>query len=134
MKNDPRVDAYIAKAPAFAQPLLTEMRKRIHQAVPEATETIKWNVPFYELNGKLVASMAAFKKHTKFGVWHGMAPEMVDVTTAAELPSRADYTKKLKSAAAHAQSAAAPRAKKAVTKKKTVVKKSVAKKTARQAK
>jgi len=110
MKSDPRVDAYIAKAAAFAQPLLLEMRKRIHQAVPDAEETIKWNVPFYVLNGKLLASMAAFKKHTKFGVWQDMQPGMLDVTTSAELPSLADYSKRLKAAAQHARGANKPAA------------------------
>ena len=118
MKADPRVDQYIAKAAAFAQPLLVEMRKRIHKALPDVTETIKWHVPFYELDGKIVASMAAFKKHTKFGVWQGMRPEMVDVSTPGELPSAAEYTKKLKAAADHARSSASKKpAKKAVTKK-----------------
>lgn len=121
MKKDPRVDAYIAKAPAFAQPLLTEMRKRAHQACPDATETIKWNVPFYELNGKLVASMAAFKAHTKFGVWQDMKPHMVDVSTPGELPPAADWSRRLKAAAEHAQNAGA---------KKTAAKKTSAKKTA----
>ena len=116
MKTDPRVDAYIAKAAPFAQPLLAEVRKRIHKACPDATETIKWNVPFYVLSGKLLASMAAFKKHTKFGIWQDMRPEMVDVTTLAALPSAADYAKKLKAAAAHARGLGAP-AKKAPAKK-----------------
>jgi hypothetical protein len=125
MKKDPRVDAYIAKAAAFAQPLLVEMRKRAHQACPDATETIKWNVPFYELNGKLVASMAAFKAHTKFGVWQDMKPHMVDVSEPAELPAAADWTRRLKAAAEHAKSGDS---KKAVTKKATRAKKPVAKK------
>jgi hypothetical protein len=140
MKTDPRVDAYIAKAPAFAQPLLTEVRKRIHKAVPNATETIKWNVPFYELNGKLLASMAAFKKHTKFGVWQDMKPEMVDVTTVSELPPAAEHAKKLKAAAEHALNASGPGktapAKKApakkATAKKATAKKATAKKRAKQ--
>jgi uncharacterized protein YdhG (YjbR/CyaY superfamily) len=129
MKADPRVDAYIAKAAAFARPLLVEMRKRIQKALPDATETIKWNVPFYLVNGKLVASMAAFKKHTKFGVWQGMHPNMADITSAAELPSAADYAKQLKAAAEQARGASAPKsaAKKAPAKK-APAKKPVAKK------
>jgi hypothetical protein len=99
MKADPRVDSYIAKAAPFARPLLSEMRKRIHKACPDATETIKWNVPFYVLGGKLLASMAAFKQHTKFGVWREMQPTFVDVKTAGELPAAAAYAAQLKSAA-----------------------------------
>ncbi len=133
MKTDPRVDAYIAKAAPFAQPLLAEVRKRIHKACPDATETVKWNVPFYELSGKLLASMAAFKKHTKFGIWQDMQPEMVDVTTIADLPPAADYAKKLKAAAARARSVGAPAAKKTTAKKttakKTTATRAVAKKT-----
>jgi uncharacterized protein YdhG (YjbR/CyaY superfamily) len=129
MKTDPRVDAYIAKAPAFAQPILVEARKRVHKAVPSATETIKWNVPFYVLNDKLVASMAAFKKHTKIGVWLGMKPEMVDVSTLAELLPAAEHAKKLKAAAELAAGAAS--AKKKTTAKKAPAKKASAKKAAK---
>ena len=129
MKKDPRVDAYIAKAAAFAQPLLQEMRKRAQQACPDASETIKWNVPFYVLNGKLVASMAAFKAHTKFGVWQDMKPHMVDVSKPAELPPAADWSRRLKAAAAHAANSAGgkPASKKAPAKKPSA-KKVVAKK------
>jgi hypothetical protein len=134
MKTDPRVDAYIQRAPAFAQPILVEVRKRVHRAVPDATETIKWNVPFYELSGKLLASMAAFKKHTKIGVWHGMKPNMVDVTELSHLPSAAEHVKNLQAAADYARTngkASSPAAKKASTatpSKKTVAKKATAKK------
>jgi hypothetical protein len=128
MKKDPRVDAYIAKAAAFAQPLLLEMRKRVHQACPDASETIKWNVPFYELDGKLVASMAAFKAHTKFGVWQDMKPHMVDVATPAELPSAPDWSRRLKAAAEHAKNAGGKTMTKKASPKKAVRKKAASKK------
>ncbi len=127
MKTDPRVDAYIAKAAAFARPLLLEVRKRIHESCPDATETIKWNVPFYVLGGKLLASMAAFKKHAKFGVWQDMQPTMVDASTLAELPAASAYAKQLKAAAVHARSAGRPASKKTPAKK-TPAKKTPAKK------
>lgn len=135
MKTDSRVDAYIQKAPAFAQPILTEVRKRVHRAVPDATETIKWNVPFYELSGKLLASMAAFKKHTKIGVWHGMKPDMVDVTELRELPSAAEHVKNLQAAAdyARANGKASAAVKKAPTKKASATKTSAKKAVAREA-
>jgi hypothetical protein len=65
-------------------------------------------VPFYELSGKLLASMAAFKKHVKVGVWQDMRPEMVDVTTLAELPPAAEHAKKLKAAVEHARRVGKP--------------------------
>lgn len=33
----------------------------------ELTETIKWNAPVYELNGKKLMGLGAFKHH--FGIW-----------------------------------------------------------------
>lgn len=141
MKLDPRVDAYIARAPAFAQPILTEVRKRVQRAVPDAEETIKWNVPFYVIGGKLVASMAAFKKHTKVGLWRDTKPEMRDVTTVAELLPATAHEKLLKEAAAQARGegkTTTPRKKsptkksagKTPPKKKAVAKKTTAKKKA----
>ena len=107
--TDPRIDAYIAKAAAFARPILTEVRARVRKAWPAAEETIKWNVPFFVYEGKLLVSMAAFKKHAKVGVWTGMVPAMVDVTTAAELPPAKAFAESVKAAARRiAEGASAP--------------------------
>ena len=69
-KKDPRVDAYIAKAAPFAQPILKHLRKSVHAACPTATEDIKWSMPTFIYNGKILAGMAAFKAHATFGFWH----------------------------------------------------------------
>jgi hypothetical protein len=99
MKTDPRVDAYIAQAPPFAQPILEEARSRVGKACPSAEETIKWNVPFFLLGDKILASMAAFKKHVKVGVWTGMMPKFVDVSEVEELPSSKEFAQQLQTAA-----------------------------------
>lgn len=67
-QRDPRVDDYIANAPSFAQPILTELRAAVHAACPTVTETIKWHMPFFEYQGPL-CFMAAFKAHCGFGFW-----------------------------------------------------------------
>jgi hypothetical protein len=64
--RDPRVDAYIAKAPAFAQPILKRVRSAVHAGCPEVVETIKWSVPSFEYKGPF-CGMASFKKHAMFG-------------------------------------------------------------------
>jgi uncharacterized protein YdhG (YjbR/CyaY superfamily) len=125
MNTDARVDQYIARAPDFARPILTEVRARVRRACPEASETIKWNVPFYVLGGKLLASMAAFKKHTKIGVWTGMKPSMRDVTQLSELPAAKAFEQEVKAAAAAVGSTTANSAK---LSKKTGAKKAVEKK------
>ena len=69
--HDPRVDAYIAKAPDFAQPILQHLRAVVHTACPEVEESIKWSCPHFLYQGKLLCSMAAFKQHCAFHFWHG---------------------------------------------------------------
>src|SRR6186713_3120077 len=95
MKTDPRVDAYIEKAPPFAQPILKEARSRVGKACPSAEETIKWNVPFFLLGDKILASMAAFKQHVKVGVWTGMMPKFADVSDVEDLPPAKDFAQQL---------------------------------------
>jgi len=65
---DPRIDAYIAKAAPFARPILEHLRAVVHHGCPDAVETIKWGMPFFDHHGPL-AMMAAFKEHCAFGFW-----------------------------------------------------------------
>jgi uncharacterized protein YdeI (YjbR/CyaY-like superfamily) len=67
-RKDPRVDAYIAKAQPFAQPILRKLRTLIHKADPDIEETVKWGMPSFTHAG-IVCGMAAFKQHAAFGFW-----------------------------------------------------------------
>jgi uncharacterized protein YdeI (YjbR/CyaY-like superfamily) len=69
-KKDPRVDAYIAKSAGFAKPILKRIRKLVHAACLDVTETIKWNSPFFEHKGILIAT-PAFKQHCALIFWKG---------------------------------------------------------------
>jgi uncharacterized protein YdeI (YjbR/CyaY-like superfamily) len=113
-KKDPRIDTYIAEAGEFG-PLLTHLRKLIHQACPEITETIKWRSPFF-LHQGIVCNMAAFKAHCSFGFWRWREifiddPKMAEtfkmgmgnfgrLTKRADLPSDAEIISMVKTAAA----------------------------------
>lgn len=66
---DARVDEKIANANLALQPVLIHLRDLVHEAVPEATETIKWGMPFFELNGTILANLGIFKQHCAFGFW-----------------------------------------------------------------
>jgi uncharacterized protein YdeI (YjbR/CyaY-like superfamily) len=73
-KTDPRVDAFIGKSAEFAQPILRHLRKLVHAACPDVHESIKWGMPSFLYEGKILCGMAAFKAHAAFGFWHrGMA-------------------------------------------------------------
>lgn len=96
--RDARVDAYIERAAPFAQPILRQLRETVHAALPEARETIKWGMPFFELD-KPLCMMAAFKGHCAFGFWKGAAVtggmasdaamgQLGRITALADLPPR----------------------------------------------
>ena len=68
-QKDPRVDAYIANAPSFAQPILTHLRDVVHEGCPDVQETMKWSSPFFDYAGGPLCMMAAFKEHCRFGFW-----------------------------------------------------------------
>ncbi len=87
MKNadfNPKVDAYIAKAQPFAQPILTHIRSLVHKACPEVEEAIKWSMPFFTLRGIVIGHMAAFKQHCSVSFW---GPEMNAILNEAGLHS-----------------------------------------------
>ena len=110
-KKDPRVDDYIAKAPAFAKPILTEIRARVHAACPEVLEAMKWRQPSFEYKG-LMCGMAAFKDYCVFGYWK--APLVLGAgadganamgyrdqfRSVADLPSKAVFKAQVKKAMA----------------------------------
>ena len=68
-KPDPRVDAYVAKAAPFAQPILAHLRALIHKACPDVEEDVKWGRPFFVHGGTILCNISAFKAHCSFGFW-----------------------------------------------------------------
>lgn len=67
--TDQRIDAYIAQAAGFAQPILAHARAVVHEACPQVEETVKWGMPTFQYGGRILCSMAAFKQHASFGFW-----------------------------------------------------------------
>jgi len=59
------IDEYIATFPPETQDLLEQVRKAIHEAAPEAEETIGYAMPAFKLNGDLVY-FAGYKRHIGF--------------------------------------------------------------------
>jgi len=80
--RDRRVDAYIADAAPFAQPILARLREDVHAACPDVEEAIKWSMPFFVHAGRNLAHMAAFKAHCAFGFELGRA--VVDLGREAQ--------------------------------------------------
>jgi uncharacterized protein YdeI (YjbR/CyaY-like superfamily) len=118
MKTDPRIDAYIANAAEFAQPILTRLRAILHAALPQAEETMKWSMPHFTVAGKNVAGIAAFKAHcalTVHGEGRGGTEGMGQhgkLASLDDIPPEADLAAKLQAAVARIETqgtAAMPR-------------------------
>ena len=59
------IDEYIAKFPPETQTLLRELRALIRASAPDATETISYAIPTFDLNGHLV-HFAGYERHIGF--------------------------------------------------------------------
>ena len=59
------IDQYIAGFPTEIQQVLEKMRSTIKEIVPQATESIKYGIPTFELYGNLV-HFAGYKSHIGF--------------------------------------------------------------------
>ncbi len=70
-KRDPWITEYIADAEPFARPILKHLRKLIHEACPQAEEAVKWHMPTFMYNGKILVGIAGFKAHCALWFWKG---------------------------------------------------------------
>lgn len=55
-------EAYIAAAPEQFRPLLVQLRNTLSQALPDAMETIKYDMPGFQIDETIIAGYAAFSK------------------------------------------------------------------------
>jgi hypothetical protein len=70
-KRDPRVTRYIENCEPFARPILKRLRKVIRDAGPGLEETIKWGMPTFVYQKKIVCGIAGFKAHCALWFWKG---------------------------------------------------------------
>jgi uncharacterized protein YdeI (YjbR/CyaY-like superfamily) len=120
LSQDPRIDAYIAKAQPFARPILDHVRTRVHTVLLEVEEAIKWSMPAYTVGGKIVLITAAFKAHLALNFWRGQELETSHssvgamgqfgkIKSMAELPADPELDRLIREAADLATSAPTPR-------------------------
>jgi uncharacterized protein YdhG (YjbR/CyaY superfamily) len=60
------IDEYIAGFPAETQKVLRQMRELIRVSAPDATETISYAIPTFDLNGRHLVHFAGFARHIGF--------------------------------------------------------------------
>ena len=95
-------DRYFAEQPADKAALLEKLRALVSKGVPDADVSIKWGVPFYQVNGKNICALASFKDHVGINFFappstfvdpgkklegSGKGNRMLKVRTAADVDS-----------------------------------------------
>jgi len=78
-------DAYIAAAPETLRPLLVKMRSQLALALPDAEETIAYNMPGFQVGESIIAGYAAFSKQCGLYVSPGAIADHADDIAATGL-------------------------------------------------
>jgi uncharacterized protein YdhG (YjbR/CyaY superfamily) len=60
------IEKYIAQFPPETQNVLEELRSLIKASAPDATETISYAIPTFDLNGTHLVHFAGWKQHIGF--------------------------------------------------------------------
>ena len=60
------IDEYIAGFPAETRAVLQEMRTIITAAAPDATETMSYAIPTFDLHGRHLVHFAGYESHVGF--------------------------------------------------------------------
>ena len=63
MATQPTVEAYLAALDEQQRAVLEVLRRTIQAAAPEATEGIAYDMPAFRLDGRLLVSYAAYRRH-----------------------------------------------------------------------
>lgn len=86
-------DRYIAEQPADKAALLEKLRAVVITALPHADVSIKWGVPFYQVNGKNICALASFKENVAINIF---APPNVLVDPGKKLEGSGKSNRMLK--------------------------------------
>jgi len=57
------VDGFFARQPAHLKPVADTLRRLVEEALPDATSSIKWGMPFYTVGTGMVCAIGAHKSH-----------------------------------------------------------------------
>lgn len=77
------IDDYISAYPVEVKEKLLELKKLVHEEVPDVSESISYGVPTFKKNGTYIVYFAAYKSHI------AMYPINFDIEK--ELPEMAEY-------------------------------------------
>ena len=91
--GDASVENYFREQPTDKRALLIKIRGLVEKGAPDAVPSIKWGVPIYQLNGKNICALAAFKDHVAINFF---APPSVLLDPAKQLEGNGKTSRLLK--------------------------------------
>lgn len=78
-------DAYIATAPEPFRAMLTRLRAQLSEALPDAKEVVKYDMPGFAIDDTVIAGYAAFAKQCGLYVDPGAIAAHTDAIASANL-------------------------------------------------
>jgi len=57
------ITGFFQKQPAPLRPILEALRTMVEAAAPEATASLKWGMPVYEIGGAMVCALGGHRSH-----------------------------------------------------------------------
>lgn len=111
------IDGFFTKQPPATKPILVALRKLVEETVPDATAVLKWGMPNYSIDGKMMCALGGHKAHVNFIVagppdafddpdqqleGEGKTGKHMKLTSVAQIP-RARIKSWLRTAAEHAR-------------------------------
>jgi hypothetical protein len=92
------IDSIIDKQPKDIKAIAVALREMIEAAAPKATSSLKWGMPFFTLDGKMMVAIGIHKKHVNLILpgapddpkgllqGEGKTGKHLKLTTVSELP------------------------------------------------
>jgi uncharacterized protein YdhG (YjbR/CyaY superfamily) len=78
-------DAYIEAAPEQFRVTLSDLRAQLSQALPDAEEIMKYDMPGFQIEGTIIAGYAAFRKQCGLYVDAGAVAAHADEIASSSL-------------------------------------------------
>jgi uncharacterized protein YdhG (YjbR/CyaY superfamily) len=82
------IDKFLASVEEPKKSTLEEVRRRIMEIVPDAEQTIKYNMPAFVYNGKCFACIAPFKNHLNYSPYSGNVLNQLEKELAGYVVSK----------------------------------------------
>jgi len=57
------IDGFFGKQPPPLRAILDELRGLVREAAPDASSSLKWGMPFFEVGGNMMCALGAHKSH-----------------------------------------------------------------------